>query len=57
MTCERCGAETKGWALFDYCAHCSMNLCPDCMKKGCCGIIPAASGNLEDDVKPAEETA
>lgn len=46
--CERCGASAGGWALFDYCAHCSRNLCDECMEKGCCGRVPAQSGSQDD---------
>ncbi len=48
MKCERCGAGAKGYGLLDYCAKCSKNLCDDCMKKGCCGIVPAQSGMGDD---------
>lgn len=34
--------------LFDYCLTCSKNLCPDCMEKGCCGKVPAESGEEHD---------
>lgn len=48
--CERCGARANGqYELFDYCAHCSANLCHDCMKKGCCKKVPADSGSEADD--------
>jgi hypothetical protein len=46
--CEKCSAAAKGFALFDYCASCSKNLCEACMKLGCCGKIPAESGMAED---------
>ncbi len=46
--CERCGTEATGWDLFDYCANCSQNLCPKCMKQGCCDIVPALSGMEAD---------
>ena len=51
MTCERCNKETKpdGYDLFDFCAKCARNLCPECMKKGCCGEVPAKSGMNEED--------
>lgn len=47
--CERCGArqprpDASGYALFDYCAVCSRDRCDECMKKGCCGHVPALSG-------------
>lgn len=50
MKCERCQAETdpNTYELFDYCAVCSMNLCPKCMKDGCCKNKPAKSGSAED---------
>lgn len=48
--CERCGASPKRpLGLLDYCAECSRDLCDDCMKKGCCGHIPARSGMDEDE--------
>jgi hypothetical protein len=47
--CERCGKAPSGYTLFDYCAHCSKNLCDDCMTKGCCGHVPAVSGMDEQD--------
>jgi hypothetical protein len=50
--CERCGAtvplDPDSFELMDYCAVCSKNLCPACMAKGCCGNVPAKSGNLAD---------
>ncbi len=46
--CEGCGAEPGGYNLFDYCAECSRNLCPKCMKQGCCGMVPVRSGMDED---------
>lgn len=51
MKCERCSKQTDSetYELFDYCAKCSKNLCPDCMKKGCCGKVPAVSGNNEEN--------
>lgn len=47
MKCERCPATTPD--LFDYCAICSKNVCPDCMEKGCCGVVPAISGERDDN--------
>lgn len=55
--CERCGAEGEriktgplaGQTMpLDYCAGCSKDLCASCMAKGCCGQVPAASGNAAD---------
>jgi hypothetical protein len=63
QTCERCGSQgkqiTKGpfagtYEMLDYCAECNKNLCPKCMKKGCCGHAPALSGMEQDD---GEESA
>lgn len=48
MKCERCGKSASGYALFDYCAECSKNLCPDCMERGHCGHVPAKSGMNAD---------
>lgn len=50
MKCERCGTGAKGLNLFDYYATCSKNLCDECMKKGCCGRVPAVSGNETETV-------
>jgi hypothetical protein len=44
MKCERCGKETEGFELHDYCAECGTNLCEHCMEHGCCGNAPATSG-------------
>lgn len=47
--CERCGAVPQGeYELLDYCATCSKDLCGGCMAKGCCGKVPAVSGESED---------
>ncbi len=48
--CERCGGTTPpgSFNLMDYCAKCSKNLCPKCMAEGCCGKVPAESGNQQD---------
>jgi hypothetical protein len=48
MKCERCGKPTVGMEIHDYCADCGKNLCDDCMKAGCCGNVPAKSGQAED---------
>lgn len=52
-TCERCGYNlpASSFALLDYCAVCSKNLCEACMAKGCCGNKPALSGSENDDVE------
>lgn len=52
--CERCGASTphedaSAFSLFDYCAGCGKDLCDACMEKGCCGHVPARSGDLADN--------
>lgn len=58
MKCEGgCGMETTGYALFDYCAECSKNLCPKCMAKGCCGHTPALSGEEAGDSEAEGEEA
>jgi len=36
MKCECCSAETVGYALYDYCAACSKNLCAKCMTESRC---------------------
>jgi len=45
--CERCG-QVLPLASLDYCAHCSRNLCGKCMALGCCGFVPAKSGDAID---------
>jgi hypothetical protein len=48
--CERCGATALGeFTLLDYCAECSRDLCPSCMAQGCCGHVPALSGEAAVD--------
>ena len=56
--CERCGSRgeriTTGpfagsYHSLDYCAVCSKDLCPKCMAEGCCGNVPAKSGQAEDN--------
>ena len=58
--CERCGknasAAEVGW---DWCATCGRTLCPSDMVKGCCGVVPAASGSTQaqahlDEVWPTQ---
>lgn len=61
-TCERCGSgspsQTSGsYALFDYCASCSRDLCDACMANGCCGHTPAMSGAEADGEYECEEVA
>ena len=47
--CERCGAKCRNeYELFDYCAQCGKNLCYECMQEGCCGKVPADSGEKAD---------
>lgn len=47
--CERCGKPPEGkYDLLDYCAACSRDLCSACMEKGCCGFVPARSGEQAD---------
>lgn len=52
MKCERCGKDSRDEAytracgtipsdFWDYCAHCSKNLCPACMDAGRCHENPA----------------
>lgn len=55
--CERCRAvsprpEGNEYDLFDYCAECSRDLCDRCLAEGCCGHVPARSGNVEDGEHP-----
>lgn len=57
--CERCGAKPKNDPnglpqLLDYCAVCSKDLCPDCMAKGCCGNVPARSGENDEPESVAD---
>lgn len=50
--CERCGRKPPvvgdSFELNDYCGLCMKTLCAACMKKGCCGEIPAISGTELD---------
>lgn len=51
--CESCGTskpslQVGAFSLFDYCAVCLRDLCDACMKKGCCGHVPAKSGQEEE---------
>jgi len=51
--CEGCGARSPSpgasrYAMLDYCAECSRDLCDACMEKGCCGQVPALSGTAAD---------
>lgn len=60
--CERCGADSPNpkagsYALFDYCASCSRDLCDACMARGCCGQAPAASGAEADSQFECDEIA
>lgn len=57
MKCERvgCDATPEGYGLFDYCASCSKNLCGDHMAAGCCGNVPAESGQDEDERQGDDE--
>jgi hypothetical protein len=59
MTCERCGATTPPSPgpsiLFDFCLVCSKNLCAGCMADGCCGHVPAKSGNATEYPEPEED--
>ncbi len=55
MKCERCGAKPKNpMDLHDYCDVCGKNLCADCMAKGCCKFVPAASGAKADMEAPSK---
>lgn len=49
MNCEFCLRKEPKDAPFDYCAICRKPHCPDCMKKGCCGVKPAISGRRVDE--------
>lgn len=51
--CEGC-LKVIDWPS-DYCAHCSRNLCPACMQRGCCGHVPADSGQEADYGNDKEE--
>lgn len=54
--CEKCGARPKGeYGLLSYCLHCSKDLCPKCMEKGCCKKVPAIDGETGEPWKPSEE--
>jgi hypothetical protein len=57
MKCERCNKPTppNSFELHDYCAVCSKNLCESCMAEGCCGNVPAKSGQADDHGGDEEE--
>ena len=57
MRCERCNAGTTGYELHDYCLRCGKNLCAKCMEHGCCGAVPAESGQGCDDADQDEKEA
>lgn len=48
MLCDRCANESEPGEAFDYCPRCGANLCPECMEEGCCGEVPAVSGQSRD---------
>lgn len=52
MTCERCGKQTEGYGLWDYCLFCSRNLCPSCMEAGRC---PEGSEQRHAACEPEDE--
>lgn len=44
MECERCTRDISGTGKHDFCAICGKDLCKSCMEVGCCGNVPAISG-------------
>ncbi|MBN1204358.1 MAG: hypothetical protein JXB05_05490 [Myxococcaceae bacterium] len=44
--CAACERRGKAYEIFDWCAHCERSLCPGCLQEGCCGSLPARSGQL-----------
>lgn len=54
--CERCNRQHHNpLGLWDYCASCYKNLCDRCMDQGCCGNVPAESGQDQDCVDSLED--
>mgnify|MGYP003455537151 CR=1 FL=1 len=61
--CERCGGCDKYLhegqpvvaQFVDYCAMCSKDLCAKCMANGCCGQVPAHSGQECDEVSELDD--
>ena len=63
--CERCGGQGSkivegpfagSTHSLDYCAVCSKDLCDECMKRGCCGNVPAKSGLEEGGEAQVDDT-
>jgi len=50
VVCTRCGVKGSDEEI-DCCEKCRSDLCPDCMKKGCCGSVPAESAYPPEDPK------
>jgi hypothetical protein len=58
VNCERCIAVAPGYELFDFCKHCSKNLCDRCMEVGACRDSPDGRHHRsEDNDEPAAEVA
>lgn len=50
-SCGRCGRLVNRLDL-DACAACGRELCPPCMKLGCCGFVPAkGEGDVDTDAE------
>lgn len=56
--CERCGGQnfftdengrSVPMVCLPYCVECSKDLCDECMKRGCCGNVPAINGDEDDE--------
>ena len=53
--CEHCGSfppkEDGSWAMHDYCAKCSKDLCETCMQKPCQEGGAHQAANEEDEAE------
>lgn len=61
--CEECGKRPVDYVAlhglsdadqFDYCGKCSKDLCPDCMKHPCYGVLSSGE-RVADSHTPSED--
>lgn len=43
--CDRCNRGFQKTPILNYCRVCFLNLCPACIRSGCCGHEPARVGD------------
>ncbi|RKG72763.1 hypothetical protein D7W82_39490 [Corallococcus sp. CA049B] len=55
-SCPRCTSRRGSNEILDWCTICGEVLCARCVKRGCCGMTPAPSGQLEE-VRRSESTS